>query len=206
MFRERLSVWDEMLRIRLSPHSLVLDLGCGPGTFATIAAKRAASVVAIDGSEEMLKLARESAHQQGISNIRFVQGRLEEFPSIVSEPVDLIICSSVFEYLTDPTSFLKSCRNCLKHSGILLISVPDAGNWYRRLERILFKTAGWPRYYEFVNIVEKEADMSSRLRSAGFGVKEVRNYAAPPFAALFRWFVPETRSGTLNLFVAEKIS
>lgn len=206
MFRERLSVWEQILRTRLSTQSTVLDLGCGSGTFATLAATMAASVVAIDGSAEMLKLARASADQHGLSNIMFVQARLEEMSSFVSAPVDVIVCSSVFEYLADPSSFLKSCRNCLKPSGILLVSVPDAGNWYRQLERILYKIAGWPRYYEFVRIVEKETDMSWRLRSAGFEVKEVRNYAAPPFASLFRFFVPATRSGTLNLFVAENIS
>lgn len=206
MFRERLSVWDQVLRTRLSAQSSVLDLGCGSGTFATLAAKMAASVVAIDGSAEMLKLARASALQQRLSNIVFVQGRLEEMSSFVSAPVDVIVCSSVFEYLADPTAFLKSCRNSLKPSGILLVSVPEGGNWYRKLEGILYNVAGRPRYYEFVNVVEKEAEMASRLRSAGFDVKEVRNFAAPPFASLFRWFVPASRSGTLNLFVAEKIS
>lgn len=204
MFRDRLSVWDEVLRLRLSGLSTVLDLGCGSGILSTLAAARATSVVAVDGSEEMLKLARESVRKHGLSNIRFVQGRLEEMSSLVSSPVDLIVCSSVFEYLADPTSFLKSCRDCLKPSGILLISVPDGGNWYRRLERILYNIVGRPRYYEFVRIVEEEADMSSRLRSAGFDVKEVRNHAAPPFAAVFRWFIPVTRTGTLNLFVAER--
>lgn len=204
MFRERLSVWDEILRLRLSAHSTVLDLGCGSGIFATLAAKRAARVVAIDGSEQMLNLARESARRQALSNIRFVQGRLEEFAPIVSEPVDLIVCSSVFEYLSDPGSFLQACRDCLKPSGILLISVPDGGNWYRRVEREVFKLSGFPRYYQFVNLVEEEAAMSSRLRSAGFDVSEVRNFSAPPFAGVVRPFVAEARSGTLNLFVAQK--
>lgn len=204
MFRERLSIWDEVLRNRLSAHSSVLDLGCGSGIFATLAAKRAASVVAIDGSEQMLNLARESALRQKISNIRFIEGRLEDIPSIVPESVDLIVCSSVFEYISDQSVFLKACRDCLNPSGFLLISVPDGGNWYRRVERIIFKMSGRPRYYQFVSVVEEEAVMSSRLRSAGFDVREVRNYSSPPFAAVVRPFVPKSRTGTLNLFVAQK--
>jgi SAM-dependent methyltransferase len=54
----------------------VLDLGCGPGPLARAFAPRAAEVVAIDPSADMLAAARALA--QGVANIRFVAGSSDD--------------------------------------------------------------------------------------------------------------------------------
>lgn len=189
----------------LSPHAVVLDLGCGSGVFSIMASAMARKVIAIDGSREIINLAREDALRRRVTNIQFITGRLENFTDLVPEQVDLILCSSVLEYIADPDSFLQSCANVLKPSGMLLVSVPNGDSLYRICERIIFKNLKRPRYYAYVKTVEKKSKTSSRLDSAGFHIRNIRHFGPVPFLSwLFRLLNIEHKSDTLTLFVAKK--
>jgi 2-polyprenyl-3-methyl-5-hydroxy-6-metoxy-1,4-benzoquinol methylase len=205
LFRERLATWKTALESTLFPQAVVLDLGCGSGVFSIIASTMAERVIAIDGSEKMIDLAREDALRNNVTNIQFMIGRLEELPALVTQQVDVIICSSVFEYLPDPNAFLAACAAVLKPSGKILISVPNGRSWYRFLEWVAFKCIGKPRYYRYVKTVESENKMLSRLKLAGFHTGDVRYFGpAPLFSSAFRFFGKARFSDTLTLFIAEK--
>jgi len=55
----------------LPSDATLLDLGCGTGTFVTIAARQCRQVIGADVSEEMLALARRKASDSGLGNTRF---------------------------------------------------------------------------------------------------------------------------------------
>jgi 2-polyprenyl-6-hydroxyphenyl methylase/3-demethylubiquinone-9 3-methyltransferase len=203
MFRERVSVWGSAIEKYVAPGSVVLDLGCGPGGLTMIAARRAGRVIAVDGSAEMLELARTLATQNGITNIEFVQSSLEEarFDDGIAE---LIMCSSVLEYIADPDALLKRAFRALKPGGTVLVSVPNGASLYRRLERLAFRVAGRPRYYAVVRTVENRAAMEGRLRSAGFATTETCLYGRVPMLAWLRRIGLRGVCDTLILFVARK--
>ena len=56
-------------RLRISPGQLVVDLGCGTGSFAREAARAGARVRAVDVSEAMLTFVRSAAAHGGISGL-----------------------------------------------------------------------------------------------------------------------------------------
>jgi 2-polyprenyl-3-methyl-5-hydroxy-6-metoxy-1,4-benzoquinol methylase len=203
MFVERVAVWRAMLAAHVRPKGLVLDLGCGAGIFAVIASRIAEKVIAVDGSKEMLELARREAGEHGVQNIEFVQCRLEVFNRWIAHPADLIICSSVLEYLEDANAFLSACAQALKPAGKLIISTPNGDSLYRKFERALFKLTGRPRYFAYVRSVETTKAMSARLSAAGFEITEARHFGSVPLlSTVLRMIGGEKRSSTLTLFVA----
>ena len=56
------------------PDWTVLDMGCGPGTLALPLARMTRSVTAVDFSPVMLGILRDRAGEQGVDNIRTIQG------------------------------------------------------------------------------------------------------------------------------------
>lgn len=57
----------------------VLDVGCGSGKYTLRLAREAASVVATDISDEMLRILREDAAALGLGNVECVQAEWESF-------------------------------------------------------------------------------------------------------------------------------
>jgi SAM-dependent methyltransferase len=76
---------------------VVLDLGCGLGRLTRPLAERAARVVALDVSAEMLARARAlNAH---LGNVDWVQGDGRSLPDVT---VDVVLSLVVFQHLPDP--------------------------------------------------------------------------------------------------------
>ncbi|MDD4588282.1 MAG: class I SAM-dependent methyltransferase, partial [Heliobacteriaceae bacterium] len=61
-----------MRKVRLRPGWSVLDVGCGTGAVAIPAAKKAARVTALDISGEMLRVLKDEAEEQRLSNITYL--------------------------------------------------------------------------------------------------------------------------------------
>ncbi|QAR33116.1 class I SAM-dependent methyltransferase [Geovibrio thiophilus] len=71
----------------------VLDVGSGSGKYTLRLAKKAASVTAADISGEMLRILREDAQKEGITNITTVHTDWEGFDS-GNEKFDMVFCST----------------------------------------------------------------------------------------------------------------
>jgi arsenite methyltransferase len=82
----------------LQPGMRVLDLGCGSGLDALIAARRvgnAGKVVGMDFSAAMLKRAHRAAIEAGASNLAFCQACAESLP-LASESIDVALVNGIF--------------------------------------------------------------------------------------------------------------
>src|SRR5215469_5778511 len=78
--------------LRLMPPLVIADLGAGDGAFALLLAQRAQQVIAVDSSAKMLEFGREQAARNGIDNVDFRLGDMEEAP-IEDASVDLVFFS-----------------------------------------------------------------------------------------------------------------
>jgi 2-polyprenyl-6-hydroxyphenyl methylase/3-demethylubiquinone-9 3-methyltransferase len=187
LFRERLSLWSSAISACVTPHATVADLGCGPGIFSLVAAERAAAVYGLDGSSEMIKLARKLAADAGVSNLTFVEARLERFMDSVPAQLDVIICSSVLEYLDDPGFFISACHKTLKAGGTMLISAPNDTSIYRKAERMAYRMIRRPRYLRYWGHVGCKRNAADLLEETGFVIREVRHFGRVPLLSpLFR--------------------
>ncbi len=127
-------IWDAL---RLSRGARVLDAGCGSGQLAIALAERGARVTGIDLSPEMIRRARDHAHERGV-DIEWRTGDVTQ----LADPLavfDAIQARVLLQFVPDVPAALRELRRVLKPGGRLLASVPGAlspiyrASWMRHL-------------------------------------------------------------------------
>ena len=76
----------------LGPGSRVLDVGCGPGRHALELARRGIEVHGVDISAPFVRIAREAAESEGLSNVTFVRHDARELIALDAGKFDAAIC------------------------------------------------------------------------------------------------------------------
>jgi 2-polyprenyl-6-hydroxyphenyl methylase/3-demethylubiquinone-9 3-methyltransferase len=202
-FRERFSLWSDLIARHSKPDDSVLDAGCGSGVFSRVAARHAAKVIALDGSDAMIAIAEQGAASEGLCNITHRVGLLDDLAAWEPAQFDLILSSSVLEYVEDYQATLASLVRLLRPGGRLIISMPNADSHYRRLERIAFKLAGRPRYVAHLKSRSTPRKLKEILAKQGMEVLEARYFAEPPVpSAILRMLGDEPRRKSLFVQVA----
>lgn len=200
-FQDRLRIWSDLIETHVQPGDAVLDMGCGPGLFSLLAARRGAQVLGIDGSERMIALCRESAAESGMGNLAFDVADIAALDDRAARSLDVILCSSVLEYIPDLDQQLARFARLVRPGGTLIVSMPNAQSFYRQLERLAFLVTRRPRYYAHVRNVLSTDRMTAALARAGFKVEDVDFFAAPPLSMPG---LGPRRSATLFVMVARR--
>lgn len=102
----------------------VLDLGSGAGIDCFLAAKKVGptgKVIGVDMTEEMVEKARENVKNQGILNIEFVLGDIENLP-LKDNSIDVIISNCVINLAPDKAKTFKEAYRVLKDGGRMYVS------------------------------------------------------------------------------------
>jgi SAM-dependent methyltransferase len=127
-------------RLGLLPEDKVLDLGCGFGRHAFEAARRGASVVALDaGTDEVLGVAATFAAMVEAGELSadslhadVVQGDALKLP-FPDAAFDRVICSEVLEHIPEDVAAMGELTRVLRPGGTMAITVPRFGpellNW-----------------------------------------------------------------------------
>src|SRR5438034_4547382 len=82
---------------RLKPGETVLDLGSGGGIDVLLSAKRVGPngfAYGLDMTDEMLALSEQNRQAQGVSNVKFLKGQIEQIP-LPDSSADVIISNCV---------------------------------------------------------------------------------------------------------------
>jgi len=109
---------------KIKKGDVVLDLGSGAGIDAILAAKKVGSkgrVIGIDMTEEMIEKARSNAKKQGITNVEFLLGEIENLP-IKDNLVDTIITNCVINLTPDKAKTFSEAYRVLKLGGKIYLS------------------------------------------------------------------------------------
>jgi ubiquinone/menaquinone biosynthesis C-methylase UbiE len=104
----------------------VLDVGCGDGMAAGIAAQHNPGhhMIGLDWSVGSL-------HQALRLGLTAVQAGIDSVP-VASGAVDVVIMSELIEHLVDTDAALEEVLRVLKPGGSLLLSTPNLAAWYNR--------------------------------------------------------------------------
>ncbi len=116
-----------------------IDLGCGPGNLLRRAAERGYHCVGIDGSERMLQTAA-AATQEIEAKVELVHAELPLAPPLLErlrKSADVLVASSVIEYLDDERAFAGQIATLLAPGGTALVSFANRQSLYRRAESLL---------------------------------------------------------------------
>lgn len=123
-YRRRAAFLDRRLQKSGVPVGTVLDLACGTGTIACLLAKRGYTVIASDGSEEMLTQAAAKAAELERPPLFLHQA----MPRLrLAQPVDAVVSTlDSLNYLTrerDLRETFRRVRRWLKPGGLFLFDV-----------------------------------------------------------------------------------
>jgi SAM-dependent methyltransferase len=108
---------------------LVVDIGAGPGVFACLLATTfpSARVIAVDGSPELLDLARARAGREGVGDR--VETHLAELPEGLESAdasrlhgADLVWTSHVLHHLADQEDAVRRVARLLRPGGLLAVA------------------------------------------------------------------------------------
>src|SRR5579862_3620891 len=106
--------------LRLMPPLVVADLGAGEGAFALLLAQRAKKVIAVDASAKMIEVGRELALRNGVKNIDYRLGDMEELP-IGNAEVDLVFFSQSLHHAAHPERALREAARILRPEGRIVV-------------------------------------------------------------------------------------
>lgn len=115
-----------------SGRKTLLDIGCSFGKIAKDISPYFEKIVAVDGSEELIKKAKEENSAPNITYKVFLFEELE-----LDERFDVILISFVLEHVADPINILKKATKFLNEDGILFIMVPNAESLHRRVGKAM---------------------------------------------------------------------
>jgi 2-polyprenyl-3-methyl-5-hydroxy-6-metoxy-1,4-benzoquinol methylase len=113
------------LLANVPPGSIVMDVGCGNGSFISLFQDRNWQLHASDFSPTGIELARKT-----FPNIHFFLADAEtlhtDFLATIGQ-VDVIISTEVIEHVYDPRAFLRNCNSLLKPGGTIVLTTPYHG-------------------------------------------------------------------------------
>lgn len=102
----------------------VLDLGCGGGFDALLAAQEVGpegSVVGVDSDAEMVELARRNAAESGAGNVTFEVAQMSDLP-LEDASLDVVISNCVINHSLDLEAVFGEIRRCLRPNGRMVIA------------------------------------------------------------------------------------
>lgn len=156
IFTEQTTMYQELsdLMVQLAgiePGMRVLDLGCGTGvtTQAVLQALGdSGHVHAVDISGPMLAVAR---RQIASARVTFWQADAAAFAHLLPEPVDRVVCNSVFWQLRYKPQVMAELRQALAPYGRLIFNAPEPYFIFKHIPRsqkvsILFDQLAAERY------------------------------------------------------------
>lgn len=164
----------------------ILEAGAGTGTFSEYFSKSSSDFTAVDYNKEYINLLKKK-YNAGFGDIQ----KGEFF--FKNKKFDTIVTLNVVEHIKDDITALKNFYELLNEGGKLLILVPAHKFAYSDID----KNLGHYRRYSTV-------DLSTKLKKAGFAVKESRYLN---LLGLVGWFLSgkvfgksQLETGQLSIF------
>jgi len=159
--------WEAIghLALRLTPAIDIADLGAGEGLVSQLLAQRARQVWCIDNSPRMVEVGAELAKKNGLANLAYKLGDIEQVP-LADRSVDLAILSQALHHAQHPQAAVAEAHRILRPGGQLLVL---------DLNEHAFEKAR--ELYADVWLGFKESALHSFLKRAGFTKVEVTTVA-----------------------------
>jgi 2-polyprenyl-6-hydroxyphenyl methylase/3-demethylubiquinone-9 3-methyltransferase len=195
----------------------ILDYGCGSGDITFPMLQSGHSVTGVDIAQEMIRKATERAKQFGFTgNASYHHLDEAVLSRIASGTFDVVVCSSVLEYVQDDRSLLKMFHSILRDDGYLLISVPDRKSLFCKLDKWLYANRRFlPRFIPveklgYLDIQKRQYDIDLFVReveTTGFELKaKKRNTITMQRGAIMEKISNIPGIGMLAIMVFRKVS
>lgn len=142
--------------IKVLNYQVVADLGAGEGTLAQLLAQRAEKVIAVDLSPKMVEFGQSLAIQNGLTNLEYRIGDIEN-PPIDDASLDLAILSQALHHAEHPQRAIDAAFRILKPGGRLIVLDLLQHNFEEARELYADRWLGF-----------SESDLAAMLEKSGF--------------------------------------
>lgn len=153
----------EITRALIGPDTVVLDVGCGTGSFLLRLAPHAGELHGVDFSSEMIRIARDKA--QGVDHLTFHVCPLDEMP-FEEGAFDVVCAYSILHLVEDREAALETLFRLVKPGGHLVHSTVCLGESWVPMGAIVSVMRFFGKA-PFVGDFSK-ADLDADMRSVGF--------------------------------------
>lgn len=160
--RNKSEIFYNKLCRHLPPHSKILDIGCGGGSFLRLAKNRF-NCAGVEISEYLASLAR------GVEGIGIKCGNFLDV-DFKGETYDAITLISLLEHLDDPLGALKKCFGLLNKNGILLLKTVNYACLNRKIKKAKWTGLRPPDHVVYFT----PRNLSQILKKAGFSKIKVK--------------------------------
>lgn len=127
---------DPRILALIEPGKVVLDVGCGAGTFLDDVRHRFDLAVGID------RYTRRLHARDGVAEgWEFVQGDLATHLPLAPGSVDLVLANQVIEHILDPVGFARAVLDVLAPGGRFIVTTPNV-RYLKHVYRLLVKGRG----------------------------------------------------------------
>ncbi len=204
-FLERRALWSGLIAKYAIGKKTALDLGCGPGILTKELISAKLSVTAVDGSPEMVALCKKNTATDETIAASYLHDYLPQLPKLAQNQFELLLCSSVLEYVDDLSGSINRISELLLPGGIAIISMPNRKSLYRKFETVKFMISGRPEYRSYVKHMLSQDELSKIAQASGLMAKEFHFYGnGGGLAARASAFLPHSMRKNLFLIVFEK--
>lgn len=112
---------DEILQQHQTLSKLdILDVGCGGGLVCEPLCRLGAQVTGVDADSQAISIAQQHAKGQDL-NITY-KNTTSDLIAKEDSKYDVVCALEIIEHVENPEYFLKTCIDCLKPNGLLIIS------------------------------------------------------------------------------------
>lgn len=157
----------------LVPRIRIADLGAGEGVLSQLLARGAEFVHCVDKSPRMVKFGRELARRQGIRNLDYVLGDIEDIP-LRPASVDLALLSQALHHAENPRQALAEAHRILRPGGRIVLLDLKAHRFEKARELYADRWLGF-----------EPQTLCDWLEGAGFVRPDVRVVAREPSGPRF---------------------
>jgi ubiquinone/menaquinone biosynthesis C-methylase UbiE len=156
----------------LAPDDSVLDVCGGAGHLSRRLAERAREFVVIDLTPEVMDAGRRGAEDEGVQNVRFVEGDAAAMP-FEDHSFDVAVSRFAFHHLENPEAVAQEMARVVRPGGhVAIVDMVDGGDRHNELERL--------RDPSHTNALAEE-ELMSLLRGVGASIvaRDERRQAIP---------------------------
>lgn len=154
------------------PDDAVIDVACGPGNVALAFAKVCRESVGVDVTDKFLAMAKEEAARQGVRNVRFVQGDVNQL-EFANGRFDIAVCRAAFHHFPEPGEVLAEMVRVVKPGGRLMVldmvasEDPKKAAYHHEMETLCDPTHARALSKSQFNTLFKEAGLTVLLEKEG---------------------------------------
>jgi len=169
----------ELLQLIPSQGQLILDAGCGPGTYGIMLAQKGNEVIGIEISRKAAVTAKERAKKKKVS-FSSVVGDLERLP-FKDNSFDICFCGWVLHHFPDTGIAVAGLTRVVKPRGMIALAEPNESNLAVRFGRFIedlllvrgwVLSAGWDtpnrtihRHEHYVRALERQGFTDIKVNS-----------------------------------------